>query len=169
VVIQIDSRERKNEHITAYFDAHKIKYVVSKMYVGDYQRIDNGLVCIDKKFGLDEVYNCVVKDYIRFSDECKRAKAAGVRLVMLIEDDTIASLAHVREWDNPRRKRWEKINAEHANGKKLKTKIPAMPPVSSDRIEKRMATLSKRYGVEWQFCRKEDTARRILEILGYED
>ena len=28
-----------------------------------------------------------------------------------------------------------------------------------------MRTMSERYGVEWQFCRKEQTAERIIQIL----
>lgn len=167
-VIQIDSREQKNEHIIAYFDTHKIKYVRSKLYVGDYQRIDNGLLCIDKKYGLDEVYNCVVSGYNRFAAECKRAQDAGIQLIILTESDTVAELSGVKSWLNPRRTKWEKDIEAVKRGKKLRKPVSNIPPVSSERIEKRMRTLSKRYGVKWQFCRKEDTGRRILEILGYE-
>lgn len=164
MVIQIDSREQKNEHVTAYFDHKKIKYIVSKMYVGDYQRIDNGLLCIDKKFGLDEVYGCVVSGYKRFEAECRRAQEAGIQLIILTESSEIKSLSEVHNWENPRRIKWEK--AMQGKGKGTVSK---MPPVSSERIEKRMRTLSKRYGVKWEFCKKEETGKRILELLGYED
>ena len=167
MVIQIDTREQKNNHITDYFDLTGIKYIRSKMYVGDYQRVDSGSVCIDKKFGLDEMYSCVVSGYDRFADECKRAKAAGISLIVLIEDDDITCLSQVRTWENPRRAKWERFEEAKAKGKR----VPAhssIPPVSSERIEKRMRTLSKRYGVRWEFCKKADTAKRILELLKYE-
>lgn len=165
MVIQIDSREQRNKHVTDYFEAQKVNYIVSKMYVGDYQRIDNGLLCIDKKFGLEEVYNCVVTGYERFADECKRAMTVGIQLIILTESKTVTKLSEVRNWTNPRRIIWDAAKS----GKNTKAHISSVPPVSSERIEKRMSTLSKRYGVQWQFCRKEDTGKRILEILGYEN
>ena len=47
MIIQIDTREQKNSHIEQYFAEHGIKTVRSKMFVGDYMDISNGLLCID--------------------------------------------------------------------------------------------------------------------------
>ncbi|MDD6612246.1 MAG: ERCC4 domain-containing protein [Clostridiales bacterium] len=164
-MIQIDSREQKNDHIISWFDSHGVPYIRSKMYVGDYQRVENGTVCIDKKYGLQEVYGCVVSGYDRFRAECVRAKNAGIHLIILVEEEKISSLDHVRDWENPRAARWERLMDAKKRGKLVREKVPEAPPVSSIRIENRMRTLSKRTGVEWMFCRKEDTARTILEVL----
>ena len=108
------------------------------------------------------MYNCVVSGYKRFADECKRAQEAGITLIVLVEDERITSLYEVNTWENPRIKEWEKARE---NGE---TDIPELPPISSKRIEARMTTLSKRYGVKWKFCRKEDTGAAIYSILSGE-
>ena len=163
MVILIDSREKRNTHIKRYFAANNIKYAVSKLYVGDYQRADNGQISIDKKFGLQEVYNCVVSGYKRFATECKRAQEAGIALIVLVEDERITSLSEVNTWENPRIKEWEQARAKADDDN-----LPSLPPISSKRIEARMRTLSKRYGVKWKFCRKEDAGKTIYGILSGE-
>ena len=162
MVILIDSREKRNTHIKRYFAANNIKFATSKLYVGDYQRADNGQISIDKKFGLQEVYGCVVPGWKRFAAECRRAQEAGITLIVLTEDERITSLPEVSTWENPRIKEWEKAREDG------ETDIPSLPPISSKRIEARMRTLSKRYGVKWKFCRKEDAGKTIYGILSGE-
>ena len=169
MTIQIDSREQKNDHVTAYFEAVGVKYITSKMYVGDYQNLTDASICIDKKYGLQEVYSCLTSGYNRFAAECKRAKDAGIKLIVLIEENDITDVFQVESWKNPRIEKWNRINAQHKIGKALDVKIASEPPISSKRLQDRMTTLSKRTGVKWQFCRKEDTGKTILQILGYED
>ena len=47
-MIIIDSREKKFEHITAYFDKHGIPYEVRKLNTGDYYNTDNPSVVVDR-------------------------------------------------------------------------------------------------------------------------
>ena len=35
-------------------------------------------------------------------------------------------------------------------------------------LNDKMFNLTLSYGVEWQFCKKNETAKKILEILGYD-
>lgn len=165
MIIQIDTREQKNSHIEQYFAEHGIKTVRSKMFVGDYMDISNGLLCIDKKYGLDEVYNCVVGSHERFRAECVRAQESGIQLIILVEEPTISSLDAVHTWRNPRADKWYMVHGAQLKGKMLGIKIPKKPPLSSQKLEIIMRTMSERYGVEWQFCRKEQTAERIIQIL----
>lgn len=56
--IQVDTREHKAEweRIQKQFDSMNVKYFRSKMYVGDYQSLDNPRLVIDRK----KIYrNCV--------------------------------------------------------------------------------------------------------------
>lgn len=163
-MIIVDTREKKNEHILNYFRWHDIEYVKLKIDAGDYME-SNGLISIDKKFGMQEVYSCVVQGHARFRRELKRAVENGIRLIVLIEENNINSIDEVGNWINPRREKWLKLNRDRLAGKVVKQRMSKEPPLHSKQIEKMMKVLSERYAVEWQFCKKADTGRRIVEIL----
>ena len=81
-MIIIDSREKKFEHIKAYFDKHGIPYEVRKLNTGDYFNTDNPSVVVDRKANLQEVCSNLSagkSNRIRFTDECKRAFAEHIR------------------------------------------------------------------------------------------
>ena len=72
----------------------------------------------------------------------------GVKIIFLVEHGRdINDLIDVLFWENPRKKESPKC-------------------ISGEHLYKSMLTLSERYGVEWQFCQKKDTGKRIIEILG---
>lgn len=169
MVIQMDTREQagKKKHILSYFEQNNIKVIRSKMYVGDWTRLDNQTVCIDTKtLGLQEVYQNLVQSHKRFRDECIRAKEAGIRLIILVEQSGIHSLGDVAKWRNKRYEDWFYIHNAQEHGKMLGAKISKKPPVSSERLMNMMKAMTMNYGVEWQFCNKSQTGKRIVEILG---
>ena len=168
MVIQQDSREqaKKHDHVLAYFAEEGIKVIRSKLYVGDYTRLDKQDVCVDTKKDLQEVYGNVILHNVRFKAECIRAKEAGIRLVILIADAYIRDVSEVHTWDNPRLRKWETIKAAQEKGKLMQIKLPPKPPVSAEQLQRAMETMRERYGVQWQFCPKAETGKRILEILG---
>lgn len=151
-VIQMDTREKtgKKDNILRYLDAHGVKVIRSKLYCGDWTRLDNQTVCIDTKKDLQEVYSNVITDHDRFRSECVRAAEAGIRLVILVEQRGIRDLDQVHEWVNPRARR-------AARGKR--------PPVDPGRLQTVMRTMSERYGIDWVFCDPEDTGKVICDIL----
>lgn len=168
MIIQMDTREQtgKKDHILSYFDQNGIRVVRSKLFVGDWTRLDKQDVCIDTKTGgLQEVYGNVVQQHVRFRDECIRARQNGIRLVVLVEEEIISRLEDVCTWENPRRVKWFEIDHQHRLGKKLYIKQPEKPPISSAQLQSIMKTIGERYGVEWQFCRKDETGARIVRIL----
>lgn len=146
MVIQIDSREQKFDHITRYFDEQGIKWVKSKCVVGDYVNLKNPMVVIDRKKDLQEVAGNVCQQHDRFVRELELAKELGYRLIVLVEEPTITSLPNVCSWYNFRRRN----NPKAITGKTL---------------YKIMSTMSAKYGVEWQFCKKHECGKRIIEIL----
>lgn len=151
-VIQIDSREHHHaiQTILEQFEAAGVRYFISKLYVGDYQRLDNGLLVVDRKQNLQELAGNVCQQHERFRAELTRAKDAGIRLVVLCEHGgAIKTLDDVRFWKNPR----------------IKENPMA---ISGTRLWKILTTLSERYGVEFQFCDKQNTGKRIMEILEVE-
>lgn len=171
ITIQQDTREqtKKHDHVLKYFAAEGIKVVRSKLYVGDYTRLDKQDVCIDTKKDLQEVYGNVILHNVRFKEECIRAKEAGIRLVVLIADEHIRHISEVHTWVNPRIRKWETVKAAQEKGKLMQIKLSPRPPVSSEQLQRAMETMGERYGVEWRFCPKAETGRRILEILGVKE
>lgn len=147
MVIQVDSREQKYEHVTNYFDSQGIKWVKSKCVVGDYVNLENPMVVIDRKKDLQEVAGNVTKDHERFVRELELAKELGYRLIVLVEEPNITTLTNVCSWYNFRRR----TNPKAINGRTL---------------YKIMKTMSDKYGFEWQFCKKSECGKRIVEVLG---
>ena len=147
MVIQVDSREQKYEHVTRYFDEQGIKWVKSKCVVGDYVNLENPMVVIDRKKDLQEVAGNVCQQHDRFVRELELAKELGYRLIVLVEEPSITTLANVCSWYN-----WRK-----------RTNVRA---ISGKTLYKIMLTMSQKYGVEWVFTTKENCGKRIVELLG---
>lgn len=168
MIIQMDTREQqgKKDHILSFFESEGIKVVRSKLFVGDWTRLDKQDVIIDTKQSLQEVYSNLIQQHARFRDECIRARSCGIKLIILVEDETITKLENVEFWSNPRYVKWVKLYQQHKLGKNLTTKQPAQPPISSIQLMDRMKVMSERYGIEWQFTPKAECGRRIVEILG---
>ncbi len=168
MIIVQDTREQKGkkDHILNYFEREGIKVVRTKMFVGDWTRLDKQDLCIDTKTGLCEVYGNLVQQHIRFRDECLRARQNGIKLVILVEEPEIKTLDEVELWRNPRRQKWLDLNQQHIAGKKLYIKQPEQPPLSSRDLMLRMRTMRDKYGIDWQFTTKADCGKRIVEIFG---
>ena len=152
-IIVCDTREQKDTHITEWFEQNGIRTVRSKLYVGDYALLNDQSVCIDRKAGLQEVYGNIVQQHDRFKAELIRARDANIKILFLVEQPEIMRLADVADWHNPRFAIWVK------RGRK------GWPPMPSVSLMKAMKSISEKYGAEWEFCDKTQTARRIVEVL----
>ena len=161
MIIQIDSREKAKaiKKIIAEFDRQGIKHPVSKLMVGDYMNYDNPRVIVDRKQNLTEVCSNVCQDHDRFRRELVLAKENGIQLIILCEHGKdIKSLEDVIFWKNPRSEKRKKID-----GKWQTVNTNAM---KGDILYKILTTLQEKYGCEFQFCAKEETGKRIIELLG---
>ena len=167
MIIQEDTREKpdKKLHILKYFSDNGIVVVRSKLYVGDWTRLDKQDIIVDTKFSLQEVYQNIVQQHVRFRDECIRAQQCGIKLIILVEDESITDLRGVEHWKNPRYIQWCKIRSMQSVGKAMKIKQPKQPPLSSIQLMDRMKVMSDRYGIEWQFTPKAECGKKIIEIL----
>lgn len=142
--ILIDSREKKFEHITRYFDRHSVEYEIKKLDVGDYADSENGRIVIDRKSGLEEIsMNLLNKsDSQRFWREIRRSHEQGIKLVILVESGrTVKNINEVVRW---------------------KSKYST---VTGRRLIDEMIRTEMAYGVRWCFCDRRSTAKRIIEIL----
>ena len=145
VIIDTREKARAIRKILSTFDRCGIPHVSSKLWVGDYARLDNQTIVVDRKQNLNELAGNICEE--RFHNEVKRAHEHGVKIVFLVEHGgSVRELIDVLFWENPRRKESPKC-------------------ISGDHLYKSMLSMSERYGVEWQFCTKEETGHRIMEIL----
>ena len=149
ITIQIDTREHTGqvERIEDQFDSLGVKHFRSKLYVGDYQSLDNPRLVVDRKKDLQEIAGNVCQQHERFRAELIRAEEAGIQIVILCEHGgQIRSLEDVFFWDNPRRR-------------------TSKGAISGQRLFKILSTMKDKYGVRFEFCDKRQTGRRIVEIL----
>lgn len=160
-----DSREQKWDHVREYLDCHGVLWLRSKLPVGDYARMDNMATVIDRKQNLNEVESNVIHQHDRFRRECQLAAEHGIHLIILVEEPDVQSLEGVAGWTNPRRRRWERLDAEHARGINLHKKIPGRPPVNGETLQAIMRTMAEKYGIEWRFCNKAQAGETICKIL----
>lgn len=147
MIIQIDSREQKYDHVKNYFDAIGIKHVRSKLIVGDYMNLENPMIVIDRKKDLQEVAGNVCQQHDRFIRELELAKELGYKMIVLVEEPNITTLSGVPSWYNWRKKK----NPRAVNGKTLY------------RI---MSTIAEKYDITWEFTTKSNCGKRIVELLG---
>lgn len=147
--IQIDSREKARaiQKILAEFDRNNVTYDISKLIVGDYMNLDNPRLIIDRKQNLSEVYSNLCQGHKRFANELLRANRLGIKLIILIEHGgKIKSMDDVKLWENPRLKHspyaWD-----------------------GDRLYSVMLTMKNKYNIDFLFCDKRNTGKRILELL----
>mgnify|MGYP002520409199 CR=1 FL=1 len=148
MVIQEDTRQQAGKHDIkhAYFADHDVDLVRCKLPFGDYAPIPP--VSIDTKNSMDEIAgNICGKEHRRFIDECRAAKEAGCKLIILVENTIgISDISQVHTWINPR-------------------VIYSDKCVQGPRLQKAMETISERYGVRFMFCQPEEAGKKIKELL----
>ena len=163
--VQVDTREHKNEweRIQKQFDALGVQYFRSKLYVGDYQSLDNPRLVIDRKKDLNELCGNVCQQHDRFKAELIRAMQQNIKIVIMVEHgEDVKSLEDVYFWENPRK---HEVIWKTVNGKRVKT-VRSAKAIDGMQLYKSLCTIRDRYNVDFEFCTKEETGKRIVEILG---
>lgn len=144
-MIICDSREKKNAHILRYFDRNGIDYIIRKIDVADYQIEGKDKLAIDRKQNLDELATNLTnpQDKGRFWREVRRAHASGIKIIVLCEHGKdIRCIPDVAAW--------------HSRFSAISGRI----------LMDRMISCEMAYGVKFLFCGKDETGKKILDILG---
>ena len=144
-MIQSDTREKPQAiaGIKAFFDKHNIEYIDKKMDIADYCVVGNENLVIDRKRNLQEVaQNLCSNDRGRFWREVRLAYRNHVRMIVLVEQSGINDVRDVKNWQS----KYQRL--------------------SGARLQEEMYRIALAYGVEWQFCHKNSTGKRICELLG---
>lgn len=143
--IWVDSREKPEaiKGILAYFDRHHIEYDIKALKTGDYVLNKHPRTVIDRKHNLSELAgNLLSPDRARFYREIRRARAEGIKLIILCEHGPdIKCIEDVQKWKNP----YGKVTGKGLMEAIYRTSIA--------------------YGIEFLFCSKQSTGKRIAEIL----
>lgn len=147
-----DAREKKSKHnnIEDYCRDHNIPIVRKMLDVGDYRlatinnkgQIEyiNNRALDTKALGVLELAKDLYQDKKSFNKKYKKCYEQGIELYVLVEQE-IKSLNDILSWSSPHSK---------ISGKMLYDMI--------DRVR-------KSYGVKFVFCRKENVAQTIINIL----
>lgn len=93
--ILVDTREKKNQHITKALEGRKCPFKPHKLDYGDYTceydtEAERGIifadrVVVERKANLDELAGNITKGRDRFAREFQRAKDAGAKVYLMIE------------------------------------------------------------------------------------
>lgn len=143
-----DTRQKSGMHELKHqhFEEMGVELVRNMLPFGDYALPPS--ISVDTKADMAEIASNIGSDHKRFKRECIAARDAGCQLIILVENtDGIACVNDVHKWVNP-----ELIYRPRA--------------ITGERLQKAMLTMNERYGVRFEFCRPEESAKRIMELLG---
>ena len=144
-----DTREKPRaiQKILNEFQRQGVTVVRRKLNFADYWNPENPDVIIDRKQNLQEGAQNVIQGRARFVREIERCNRAGCHMIVLVEHGgKIRSLEDVARWKNPRLR-----ESPYA--------------VSGERLFRIMHMMAGYYGIEWQFCDKGHTGKRIIDLL----
>lgn len=147
-VLYEDSRQQKGKHknIEAYCRQQGIEIIRQALNVGDYQIAGKGDISVDTKMGIPEIASNCFQEHERFRDECERAQRCGIKLIVLIEE--VPPGGEVRNWVSP---------LDRYGRPRYR-----FDPVTLDKV---MATMTERYGVQFRFCDGRSTGKQLIEYL----
>lgn len=143
----VDTREQDTDRLRRRIRQTGLSSVRQKLDFGDYSAkttLDNGTefdisgsVSIERKMNLDELCACYCKGRKRFTREFERAKSAGAKVYLLIENAS---------WENT------------FNGK-YRSKM------TSSALTASLFAWLARYNCQIIFCKEETSGKIIREIL----
>lgn len=175
--IVADSRQQAGKHETKHrwFEEHGHQLVVRALNFGDYSLdVQNPKLSIDTKRSVSEVSQNISRDHERFKRECLRARDAGARLVILVENEHgYLTIPDVARWvnDECRRCKYTYVCDPNAKGpcRNPRHKKTKRKPMQGPRLALAMQTMSERYGVEFMFCHPSQSAPIIASMLADEE
>lgn len=143
----VDTREQDTDRLRRRIRQTGLSFVRQKLDFGDYSvktTLDNGTefdisssVSIERKMNLDELCACYCKGRKRFTREFERAKSAGAKVYLLIENAN-----------------WEKAYNGSYRSK-----------MSPQALTASLFAWLARYNCQIIFCKEETSGKIIREIL----
>lgn len=142
-----DTREKKNGHVLKCFEMMGVPYEVKKLDTADYKIDGKDDIVIDRKQNLEELARNLTNksDKSRFWKEVRRSFRDKTKMIVLCEHSrNITCIDDVANWHSK------------------------FSPVSGRSLMNEIYRVHIAYGIEFIFCSKADTGRKILELLEYD-
>lgn len=143
----VDTREQATERARKRIELTGLPAERRKLNVGDYScfcLLPDGTefsmerrITIERKMDIDELCMCFGKERKRFEREFERAKEAGTKVYLIVENGT-----------------WE-----HVYNGKYRSKLTPQALVAS------IDAFRARYGMQLDFCKADTTGKLIRDIL----
>lgn len=151
-LIIVDTREKPKaiEDILKYFDNYGYEYERSKLLFGDYTDYNNPGLVIDRKQNIQELAMNCTSDHERFRRELERVKKVGAELVILVEQNRYKD-----------RNDWIQVKTIDDL---IRWSSPYME-VTGEKVYRVLVSWTAKYPLRVEFCTKQQTGRRITEIL----
>ena len=187
-----DKANKEGLHIikNAYWQSQEIEVMRYPLPVGDYILVDDKVqdmldrkakreiepkkmdflgtydVCCDTKKDIQELVGDICgKQHERFRDECILAQNNGIKLYILVENESftikgknvespyISKLEDLHKWINPRL--WIRRGGKQAYPNATR----------GITLQKACFTMEKKYGCKFVFCTPRDAGKKIVELL----
>lgn len=145
IIVEMDTRNQKDNYVTDYFDKHGIKWIRNKLYSGDVKLLNDTKVIIDLKANLEEISHnlCNSQEHARIHRELDRAREIGCeQFIFLIKEDKIKTIEDLQNWTSKRTK------------------------VKGEVLLKIFKTMSQKYGVKFIIVPKNKIGETIIKLLG---
>lgn len=143
MIIEMDTRNKKDDYVTKYFDKQGIKWIRNKLYTGDVKLLNDTRVIIDLKANIEEIAHnlCNTQEHLRIKKELEKSKEIGCEEFIFLIKSNIKSIDDLINWTS------------------TKTKVKGSVLV------KVMSTMRERYGCRFIFITKENAPKKIIELL----
>lgn len=156
MVVLVDTREHPNRKFNERVASFGYPWERAKLDFGDYsckytdlsgeERSLKDTIAIERKMDANELALCFGKERRRFEREFLRAKEAGAKIYLLVEEEC-----------------WESIyNGEYGSNPRYRSKLNPRALVAS------IHAWQARYQMNLQFCEEGTTGILIADILRYE-
>ena len=144
IIYELDTRNKKDNYVTDYFDKHGIKWIRNKLYAGDVKLLNDTRIIIDLKANIEEIAHnlCNTQEHLRIKKELERAKEIECEEFIFLIKSNIKSVDDLINWTS------------------TKTKIKGSV------LAKAMLTMKKKYGCRFIFTTKANAPKKIIELLG---
>lgn len=120
-------------------------------------------VSVDTKRDIEEIYQCLMQGHKRFSDSCFLAQNSNIRLIILVENTNgVTCVDELGKWRNDTG--WKRYYAAKKKAERMGMKLPR-PPATPAQLKQIMWTMNNKYGTEFLFCRPDECAGKIIELL----
>ena len=143
MIIEMDTRNKKDEYVTNYFDKHNIKWIRNKLYAGDVKLLNDTKVIIDLKANIEEIAHnlCNSLEHARVKREIEKAREIGCEDFIFLIKSNIKSANDLINWTS--------------NKTKIKGSV----------LIKVMSTMKERYGCRFIFTTRTNAPKKIIELL----